>query len=239
MTALRDAGGVVNTSIAIAAANGIVRRHDSNLLAVNGGHILLTKHWAQYLMERMGYVKRKATTKAKITVENLAALKEQFLLDIRGLVEMEEIPPDLILNWDQTAVNYVPVSNWTMAKEGSKSVPVAGIDDKCQITLVLAAAMTGKLLPLQLVHQGKTKACLPTVSLSKSSHFICAGSVKTNFIVHKRQFKLFSQTQRLIKTLWCSIKISAFSKLSSQLFMSQALPITRSISPIHLPPTLS
>jgi len=95
-----------------------------------GGHILLTKHWAQYLMERMGYVKWKATTKAKVTVENLAALKEQFLLDIRGLVEMEEIPPDLILNWDQTAVNYVPVSNWTMAKEGSKSVPVAGIDDK-------------------------------------------------------------------------------------------------------------
>ena len=107
MTALCDAGGVVNTSIAIAAANGIVRRHDSNLLAVNGGHILLTKHWAQYLMKRMGYVKRKATTKAKVTVENLAALKEQFLLDIRGLVEMEEIPPDLILNLDQTAVNYV------------------------------------------------------------------------------------------------------------------------------------
>jgi len=71
---------------------------------------------------------------------------------------MEEIPPDLILNWDQAAINYVPVSNWTMAKEGSKSVPVAGIDDKCQITLVLAAAMTGKLLPLQLLYQSKTKA---------------------------------------------------------------------------------
>jgi len=51
-----------------------------------------------------------------------------------------------------------------MAKEGSKSVPVAGIDDKCQITLVHAAAMTGKLLPLQLVYQGKTKACLPNVN---------------------------------------------------------------------------
>jgi len=93
-------------------------------------------------------VKWKATTKAKVTVENLAALKE---LDIRELVKMEEIPPDLILNWDQTAVNYVPVSNWTMGKEGSKSV--AGIDDKRQINFVLAAAMTGKLLPLQLVYQ--------------------------------------------------------------------------------------
>ena len=61
---------------------------------------------------------------------------------------MEEIPPDLILNLDQTAVNYIPLSNW---KEGSKSVSV---DDKCQITLVHAAAMSGKLLPLQLVYQG-------------------------------------------------------------------------------------
>ena len=45
---LREAGGVVNTSIAIAAATGIIRWHNSNLLAVNGGHIVLTKHWACY-----------------------------------------------------------------------------------------------------------------------------------------------------------------------------------------------
>ena len=53
LISLRDAGGVVNTLIAIAAATGIVRRHDSNLLAVNGGHIL-KKLWAQYLLQRMG-----------------------------------------------------------------------------------------------------------------------------------------------------------------------------------------
>ena len=78
----------------------------------------------------MGYVKRKATSKAKDNVEDLASLKRQYLLDIRGIVEMEEIPQDLILNWDQTAVNYVPVSNWTMAKEGTHKVAIAGIDDK-------------------------------------------------------------------------------------------------------------
>ena len=112
----------------------------------------------------MGYVKRKASSKAKITVENLASLKEQYLLDIRGVVDMEEIPQDLILNWDQIAVHYVPVSNWTMAMEGLKKVAIAGIDDKRQITLVLAATMSGKLLPCQLVYQGKTKACLPSVT---------------------------------------------------------------------------
>ena len=37
---LKDSGGVINTSIAIAAANGIVQKKDSNLLAANGEHIM-------------------------------------------------------------------------------------------------------------------------------------------------------------------------------------------------------
>ena len=123
--------GALSTSlIAIAAATGIIRRHDSNLLAVNGGYIVLTKPWALYLLERMGYVKRKATSSAKVTVDDLASLKRQFLLDIRGIIEMEEISQDLIINWDQTAVNYVSVSNWTMAKEGTHKVAISGVDDK-------------------------------------------------------------------------------------------------------------
>ena len=131
LISLREVGDVVNMSIAIAAATVIIRWYVSNLLAGNDGHITLTKHWAQYLLQRMGCVKRKTTTsKAKITVENLVSLKKQYLLDIRSVVEMEEIPQDLILNWDQTAVHYVPVSNWTMAIEGSKKVSIAGIDDK-------------------------------------------------------------------------------------------------------------
>ena len=40
---------------------------------------------------------------------------------------------------------------------------IAGADYKRQITVVLAATMSGKLLPPQLVYQGKTKGCLPSV----------------------------------------------------------------------------
>jgi len=113
------------------------------LLAVNGGCIVLTKPWAQYLLEQMGYMKRKATSSAKVTVDDLASLERQFLLDIRGIVEMEEIAQDSIINWDQSTI---PVSNWTMVKEGTHKVSISGMDDKRQITLVLAASMTGKLL---------------------------------------------------------------------------------------------
>jgi len=43
------------------------------LLAVNGGYIALTKIWAQHLLERMGYMKRKVTSTAKVTVDDLAS----------------------------------------------------------------------------------------------------------------------------------------------------------------------
>ena len=90
------------------------------------------------MLERMGYVKRKATSKAKVTVENLSTLKQQYLLDIKGTVEMEEIPQDLILNWDQTAIHYVPVSSWTMAKEGCKKFQllVLTIRDRSRLYLL-------------------------------------------------------------------------------------------------------
>ena len=85
----------------------------------------------------MHFVKRKANTKAKITVENFTELKFSFLSDIQAVVSMEEVPPYLIINWDHTVLKYVPVRSWTMAREVAKKVPLAGIDDKHQITAIL------------------------------------------------------------------------------------------------------
>ena len=59
------------------------------------------------------------STKAKITVPNFEEEKVHFLFDIKVLVEMDEIPFDLIINWDQTGFHYVLVGSWTMKKEGS------------------------------------------------------------------------------------------------------------------------
>ncbi len=48
---------------------------------------------------------------------------------------MEEIPPEMILNWDQTGVKIVPTSCWTMNIAGAKRVEVTGLSDKHMITL--------------------------------------------------------------------------------------------------------
>ena len=59
---LRGKGGNVDTTVVIACAEGIVSRVDKKLLKDNGGPNDLSKTWAKSLL----YVKRKATTSAKV-----------------------------------------------------------------------------------------------------------------------------------------------------------------------------
>ena len=161
---MRDNGAVVNTSIAFATATGVVNKREKSLLKQNGGSLELTKNWAKSILYRMGFVKRRGNTKAKVTVEHFEALKSQFLFNIKATVEMQEIPPEPIINWDQTGIKIVPVSSWTMKKRGAKRVEIAGVDDKRQITAVFATTLIGEFLPFQLIYKGTTRACLPAGS---------------------------------------------------------------------------
>ena len=71
-------GAVINTSIAMGCAEGIIASFNANMLACDGGHIVITKTWAKSLMECMGFVIRNATTKTKVSIEDLQESKEQF-----------------------------------------------------------------------------------------------------------------------------------------------------------------
>ena len=161
---MRDGGAVVNTSIAIAVATGVARKRDRSLLKDNGGHLELTKSWGKSLLHRMGFVKRKGNTKCKVPVECFEALKSQFLEDIKATIEMQDIPPELVINWDQTGIKLVPVSSWTMEQRGSQRVEISGIDDKRQITAVFAATAIGDFLPPQVIYKGKSSKSLPSTT---------------------------------------------------------------------------
>ena len=50
--------------------------------------------------------------------------------DIVSLVDDHNIPHSLILNLDQMKLKYIPSTNHTLARKGSKSIGIAGSDDK-------------------------------------------------------------------------------------------------------------
>ena len=53
---------------------------------------------------------------------------------------MDSVPPELVINFDQTALNYVPIPDWIMEKEGTKQVEIIAKDDKRQLTAVFAGS---------------------------------------------------------------------------------------------------
>ena len=123
---------------------GIIKETNPALLENNTE--LLSKSWAKSILFRMGYVKRRETTTAKINSDNFENLWETFLEQIQSTVKFEDIPLDLIFNCDQTGLNYVPVFNWMMEKERAKRIKIKGLDDKRQFMAVFGDTLTGEFL---------------------------------------------------------------------------------------------
>ena len=60
------------------------------------------------LLYRMNFVKQRGSSTARLTVASFEAVKEQFIMDVNAVVEMEDILPQLVFNWDQTSISIVP-----------------------------------------------------------------------------------------------------------------------------------
>ena len=161
---LRLAGGIINRAIVIAAATGIVEHHNSAMLREHGGPIELGKKWADSILSRINLVKRKGTKVARKVPTDFVEIKLAFLKRITDFVREHKIPPELILNWDQTGAKFVPTSEWTLAEEGSRQVDIVGKEDKREMTVLLTCVMSGSLLPPQLIYAGKTNKCHPDIT---------------------------------------------------------------------------
>ena len=116
--------------------------------------------------------RRTTTAKSKHTVANFAELKKTFVSELVTLVMMEDIPGELILNWDQTGIKFVPCSSWTMDQKGARHVEMIGINDKRQITAVFCGSLLGNFLPLQVIYKGKTPHCHPRFEFPSGWHII-------------------------------------------------------------------
>lgn len=66
----------------------------------------------QSFVEMNGVRQKKCQYESKITIEEM---KAQFKYDVGAIIEMENVPDELVINWDHTGINYVPTSSWTMA----------------------------------------------------------------------------------------------------------------------------
>ena len=75
----------------------------------------------------MGFVRPAATTgRPKIPDETIKESGFLFYHSIIDIVDRYQIPPSLIMNFDQTPLKYAPVSSQTSDKKMSKPLPFQG-----------------------------------------------------------------------------------------------------------------
>ena len=140
-------------------------KHNKALLDEFGGEVKLTKEWGRSILRRMCFTKHRENSKTKMLLENFAEIRDNYLIDIQSVIEMENIPSDLVINWDQTAIQLVPSSSWTMERKGTKRVEISALNDKRHIMAVFACTLSCSFLPIQLIYMymyaGTTQKCLP------------------------------------------------------------------------------
>ena len=130
----------------------------------------------------------RTTDKPEIPDQAVKEAKLLFQHQIVSIVEDDEIPESLIMNFDQTSLKYAPVSNSTLAKKGSKHIPITVGAFKESITATFGITYSGNFLPMQLVYKGKTQRGFPRGNFP-SSFSLSANS------------KHFSNTQESLKLL--------------------------------------
>ena len=148
---LRRKGGVVNSVVAIAAAQALIQKSsDEHLKCID----LVSSSWTQSLFRRMGFVRRMRTTdKPEIPDRAVKEAKLLFQHQIVSIVEDDEIPESLIMNSDQAPLKYAPVSNSTLVKKGSKHILITGGAFKESIPETFGITYSGKFLLMQLIYK--------------------------------------------------------------------------------------
>lgn len=84
-------------------------------------------------------------------------------------IATEHTPPELVVNADQTGVNYLIMGNKTWAPRGDKQVPAIGQEEKRAFTTMVAFTASGYMLPFQAIYKGKTTLSLPSVEVRQAA----------------------------------------------------------------------
>ena len=116
LRATRYKGVVVNTQTALATAKALVKK------LLENKNLVLGTPWEKSLFRRMGFLLRqKTTTKVLIPEGALKEAELKFHHQIVNYVVKCQIPPSLIINFDQTPLKYFQISSNTMEKKGQKT----------------------------------------------------------------------------------------------------------------------
>ena len=105
-----------------AVARGVVISHDRSLLLENDGHLKFSDNWAKQILYKVMKDGKKMVDRmgniASMSVDPaiLSEVKLDFQRKIKHVYEEHNIPDDFILNFDQTPLAYVVLTEPWISK---------------------------------------------------------------------------------------------------------------------------
>ncbi|KAK3251732.1 hypothetical protein CYMTET_38934 [Cymbomonas tetramitiformis] len=150
-----------NATVISSLIRSLVAREDPSSLS---SKFTVSPSWTYAFLHSEDMVARRATTNRKEPNDWEFQFERQ-ILRIAHIVRLYNIPPALVIGFDHSGFQILPLKNTTWAERGSSVVPMIGLDDMRQITGVVVEALgdnfEGLVVGMQLVYQGKTDRCLP------------------------------------------------------------------------------
>ena len=94
----------------------------------------MPRSWVQSIYRCTGYSRRMGTTTHPPVPQGLySECHREYLCDVHDKIKEHSIPPELVLNADQTPSSYVSVGRSTVAARGAKSVPIKGLTNETSL----------------------------------------------------------------------------------------------------------
>ena len=129
-------------------------------------HFRASSKWIEKFKQKFGISRRRATTEAGGSHDDSVDAEEDkrawqriYLARLAYLATENGIPPSLCYHCDETGIELLPYSRYTLEMKGKKHVELTDLGDKRQATVLVGGSLSGNLLPPYIIFQGiSTKA---------------------------------------------------------------------------------
>ncbi|KII90298.1 hypothetical protein PLICRDRAFT_85595, partial [Plicaturopsis crispa FD-325 SS-3] len=142
----------------------------------------------------VGWSIRRSTRAGQKVPANVDEVLGDAFLRIAYSIKDRDVPSPLIINGDQSQLEYAQGSNITYAPTGSKQVATLGCEDKRAITMFLNVSNDGTLLPIQTIYKGALTNSLPSPDSPSYSETLEAG-----FLYEFSKTKTYWSTQETMR----------------------------------------
>ncbi|KAG1802170.1 uncharacterized protein HD556DRAFT_1304341 [Suillus plorans] len=180
---LRTSGVPVSVVVARSIMLAVIEKHEPGLLLTE--FKCSEKFVWSFFESVLDWSPRKGTRAAAHLPADAEETCEECFFRLVYIMKWYNVPPKLVVNFDQVGCYLLPNSSTTFHECGSKQVDIVAKDEKRAYSLLVASTADGDFLPFQQVWAGASERSLPSHdahgmnnAIERGFHFAFAKSDK-------------------------------------------------------------